>query len=65
MNDILIAWKKISKGLPKVRKFAVDRAPTVEEIRKVAEYPDRRIKSVVYTMVQWRLQASGLALGTT
>jgi hypothetical protein len=58
MNDIPIAWKKISKGLPKVRKFADDRAPTVEEIREGAEYPDRRIKSVVYTMA-----SSGIRLG--
>jgi hypothetical protein len=35
MSFIDIPWKKISKGLPKARKFADDRAPTVEEIRRV------------------------------
>jgi hypothetical protein len=30
------------EGLPRVRKFGDDRAPTIEEIRKVIEYPDRR-----------------------
>src|SRR5689334_19744744 len=44
MNDILISWKKITRGLPKGRKWADDRSPTVEEIRKIVEYPDRRIK---------------------
>jgi hypothetical protein len=29
MNDILIPWKKITRGLPKGRKFADDRAPTM------------------------------------
>jgi hypothetical protein len=58
MNDILISWKKITRGLPKGRKWADDRAPTLEEIRKIVEYPDRRIKPIVYTMV-----SSGIRLG--
>jgi hypothetical protein len=58
MNDILISWKKITRGLPKGRKWADDRAPTIEEIRKIVEYPDRRIKPIVYTMV-----SSGIRLG--
>ncbi|MFL6317593.1 MAG: hypothetical protein ACJ73C_12785, partial [Nitrososphaeraceae archaeon] len=51
MNDIFISWKRITRGLPKGRKAADDRAPTIEEIRKIVEYPDRRIKPIVYTMV--------------
>lgn len=31
MTDIPIAWKKITRGLPKIRMFADDRAPTLEE----------------------------------
>jgi hypothetical protein len=58
MNDILISWKRITRGLPKGRKWADDRAPTIEEIRKIVEYPDRRIKPIVYTMV-----SSGIRLG--
>lgn len=34
MSDIAITWKKITRGLPKIRRFADDRAPTIEEIRK-------------------------------
>jgi hypothetical protein len=43
MNDILIPWKKITRGLPRGRRYADDRAPTLEEIQRTAEYPDRRI----------------------
>jgi hypothetical protein len=37
MADIAISWKKISRGIPRVRKFADDRAPTIEEIQKIME----------------------------
>jgi hypothetical protein len=29
-----IPWKKITRGLPKGKKYADDRIPTIEEIRK-------------------------------
>ncbi|MGC2427555.1 MAG: hypothetical protein WA421_11000 [Nitrososphaeraceae archaeon] len=45
-----IPWKKITRGLPKGKKYADDRIPTLEEIKRVVEYPDRRIKAIVYTM---------------
>ncbi len=59
MNDLVIVWKKITRGLPKARRFADDRAPTLDEIRRMIEYPDRRIKPVVYTMASsgMRLEA--------
>ena len=58
MADIPISWKKISRGIPRVRKFADDRAPTLEEIQKITEYPDRRIKTIVCTMA-----SSGIRVG--
>ena len=58
MNDILIPWKRITKGLPKARRYAEDRAPTIEEIRKITEYPDRHVKVIVHTM-----SSSGIRLG--
>jgi len=67
MNDISIAWKKITRGLPKGRKWADDRVTTLDEIRKIVEYPDRRIKPIVYTMVSTaiRLGAWAIALDST
>lgn len=50
MNDIIVTWKKITRGLPKARRFADDRAPTPDEIYRITEYPDRRIKPIVSTM---------------
>ncbi|HET7147620.1 MAG TPA: hypothetical protein VFI73_03890 [Candidatus Nitrosopolaris sp.] len=58
VSDISIPWKKITRGLPRARQAANDRAPTIEEIKKIVEYPDRRIKSIVYVMV-----SSGIRLG--
>ncbi len=50
MADLQIPWAKIARGLPRAKRFADDRAPTLQEIRKIVEYPDRRIKPVVYIM---------------
>lgn len=58
--DITIPWNKITRGMPKGRKYANDRAPTIEEIRRMLEYPDRRIKPIVYTMA-----SSGMRLGAS
>ena len=45
-----IPWKKISRGLPRGKRYADDRAPTIEEIRRILKYPDRRIKPIVLTV---------------
>ena len=58
MNEITVPWKKIMRGLPRSRNYANDRAPTIDEIKKITGYPDRRIKPVVYLMV-----SSGIRLG--
>jgi integrase len=58
MADISIPWDKITRGIPRGRRYADDRAPTLDEIKKMCEYPDRRIKPVIYTMV-----SSGIRVG--
>ena len=58
MTDIPIPWKKITRGLPKVRRYADDRAPTIEEIKILCDYPDRRIRAIIYTM-----SSCGIRLG--
>lgn len=50
MNDLELNWKRIRRGLPKAKSSANDRAPSIEEIRKLVDYPDRRIKAIVYVM---------------
>ena len=56
--EISLPWKRIMRGMPKGRKYANDRVPTIEEIQRIVEYPDRRIKPIVYTMA-----SSGIRLG--
>ena len=45
MNDIVVNWKKISKGLLREKQYGDDRAPTYDEILQLMKYPDRRIKA--------------------
>jgi hypothetical protein len=60
MNDFLtgINWRKIKRGLPLRKDAADDRPPTKEEIKKLEEYPDRRIKVIVLIML-----SSGIRVG--
>ena len=58
MADINVAWQKIMRGLPRGRRYADDRAPTLQEIRRITDYPDRRIKPIVYMMA-----SSGIRVG--
>ena len=58
MNEISLNWKKIAKGLPRVRDAANDRAPLIQEIQSLVQYPDRRIKPIVFLMA-----SSGIRIG--
>ena len=58
MNQIELPWKRISRALPRVKRYADDRAPTIEEIQNLCEYPDRRIKPIIYVM-----SSSGIRIG--
>lgn len=51
MNRINISLDMIACYLPKVKQYSNDRIPTVEEIRKLIQYPDRRIKLIVLLSV--------------
>jgi hypothetical protein len=54
----VIDWENIENSLPQSKSWASDRSPTIEEIRKLVEYPDRAIKPIVFTMC-----SSGIRLG--
>lgn len=58
MNDIPLNWKKITRTVPKVRKRSTDRIPTLDEIKKILNYPDRRLKAAILVMM-----SSGIRLG--
>jgi hypothetical protein len=58
MNDIVFNWRKILCGIPRAKQAANDRAPAIEEIQRLVEFPDRRIKPIIYTMA-----SSGIRIG--
>jgi integrase len=58
MNNIILNWKIISKGMPMGAQNSNDRIPSEAEILEVLKYPDRRIKPVLYTMI-----SSGIRIG--
>jgi integrase len=59
MNNVpSINWKIIYRGLPHVKQHSDDRVPTVEEITRLVEFEDRRIKVIVLTMI-----SSGIRVG--
>jgi hypothetical protein len=57
-NDIILNWKKISRRIPKGMSFGQDRLPTLEEVKAIMSYPDRRTRPIVLTMV-----SSGIRVG--
>lgn len=58
MNDVVINWRLVTRGIPKGRHASEDRVPTRNELKKLLEYPDRRIRPIILTMV-----SSGIRLG--
>ena len=58
MNDIIINWKLITRGMPRGNHAANDRTPTLDEIVQIFKYPDVRIKPIILTMI-----SSGIRIG--
>ncbi len=55
INDVLLNWKKITRGFPKGRRYGDYRAPSVAELKAILAYPDRRIEPIVLTACSGRL----------
>lgn len=58
MNDVLINWDKIKKGVPTFNQTTNDRNQEISEIRILLEYNDIIIKPIVLTML-----SSGIRVG--
>lgn len=59
VNDVSgINWKKISRILPPERRYALDRAPTIEELRLLHSAGDLRERCCILIMI-----SSGIRLG--
>jgi len=50
MNRIRLAWKMIRCGLPSANKAADDRAPRLDEIQRLLEDGDPRVKPIICVM---------------
>ena len=51
MNDVFLNWKKIRRILPRARRYALDRFPTIDEIREIVDAADSRGKALTLVLV--------------
>jgi hypothetical protein len=52
----LVNWKRITKTLPPPKNASNARAPQLDELKKLIEYPDRRIKPIILCMISGAFQ---------
>jgi hypothetical protein len=52
-TDIDDAWKKVTRGLPRGRQAANDRASTIEEVCKLVEYPEKNQANCLHNGFFW------------
>jgi hypothetical protein len=51
MSDVQLNWKKIRKVLPRARRYALDRVPTIDELREILDAADLRGKALYNNVV--------------
>jgi hypothetical protein len=51
MNDVVLNWKKIQLMLPTIRRYALDRVPTLEELREILDAADIRGNALTLVLV--------------
>src|ERR687885_300276 len=60
MNDVSLNWKKIRRVLPRARRYALDRIPTVEEIREIVDTADVREKALTLVFVSSEIREGAI-----
>ena len=60
MNDALLNWKKVRRVLPRARRYAIDRIPTVEEIREIINAADQRGKALTHVLLSSGVQEGAI-----
>jgi hypothetical protein len=58
-NELEVKWNRILVGAPIKNRAAKDRPPTIEEIKKILQYGDRRIKFIVLIMCSSGMRIEG------
>ena len=58
-NELEVKWNRILIGAPITNRAAKDRPPTIDEIKKILEYGDRRIKFLVLIMCSSGMRIEG------
>ncbi len=51
MNDIIINWKLVTRGMSRGNHAANDRTPSMDEILQILKYPDIRIKLIILILI--------------
>ncbi|HET9805374.1 MAG TPA: hypothetical protein VFP49_00540 [Nitrososphaeraceae archaeon] len=58
-NELEVKWNRILIGAPITNRAAKDRPSTIDEIKKILEYGDRRIKFLVLIMCSSGMRIEG------
>jgi len=58
-NELEVKWDRMLIGAPRKNRAAKDRPPTIEEIKKIIKYGDRRIKFIVLIMSSSGMRIEG------
>jgi len=51
MSDVQLNWKKIRRVSPRARRYALDRVPTIDELREILDAADLRGKALTLIFV--------------
>jgi integrase len=60
MNDVALNWKKIRRLLPPARGYALDRIPTIDEIREILNAADSRGKALTLILLTGGLREGAI-----